>query len=183
MDPPQRPRNAQQKISSAEWDSHFQTIRKLFLTDGYTLSDVRSIMERDYKFHATVAQYKKKTKAWKIEKNLPQRKIIPMIRKQDRRLAEGKPTTFFFQGQPVSSEKLERARKRFEKETAAELHPDSPIPGKCACAITSRFCRVITESISGFLQLHRQMWSAIHHAPLLLNLILVHRGLSMHLSV
>ncbi|KAF8545125.1 hypothetical protein BDD12DRAFT_266967 [Trichophaea hybrida] len=145
MDTPQHPRNAQQKISSAEWDSHFQTIRKLFLTDGYTLSDVRSIMERDYKFHATVAQYKKKTKAWKIEKNLPQRKIIPMIRKQDRRLAEGKSTTFFFQGQPVSNEKLERARKRFEKETAAELHPDSPVPGN----YTVR-CRVLYTTLPCF---------------------------------
>jgi hypothetical protein len=53
MDPPQRPRNAQQKISSAEWESHFETIRKLFLTDGYTLENVRGIMEREHQFHAT----------------------------------------------------------------------------------------------------------------------------------
>lgn len=44
-----------------------------------------------------------------------------MISIQERRLAEGKETTFIFHGQPVRNEKLERSRKRFEKELADQV--------------------------------------------------------------
>ncbi|KAF8253267.1 hypothetical protein K440DRAFT_534034, partial [Wilcoxina mikolae CBS 423.85] len=57
-------------------------------------------------------QYKKKFKAWKIGKNIPQRKILPMIKKQDQRQMEGKRTVFTYQDQPVNDEKLDRSRKR-----------------------------------------------------------------------
>jgi hypothetical protein len=106
-----------------------------------------------------VAQYKKKTKAWKIEKNIPQRKIIPMVRKQDRRLVEGKQTTYIFRGQPVSNEKLERARKRFEKETA-EHHPDSPVPGKSINARGSIFAQLLISSHSYTVR-HRVLYTTL----------------------
>ncbi|KAF8248486.1 hypothetical protein K440DRAFT_493231, partial [Wilcoxina mikolae CBS 423.85] len=98
---------------SEVWEIHKETIRKLYLTEGRKLQDVSLIMDRDYNFKATQQQYKKKLKVWKFEKSLPQQKMIPMLRKQDLRLAEGKQTVFLFHRAPVSNEKLERSRKRF----------------------------------------------------------------------
>jgi len=41
-----------------------------------------------------------------------------MIRKQDQRRIEGKRTKFHFHGIPISDQKFERSRQRFEKELA-----------------------------------------------------------------
>lgn len=53
MDPPTRPRNPQQEITPEEWSRHSDTIKTLFLTDGKSLSAVKSIMETDHDFRAT----------------------------------------------------------------------------------------------------------------------------------
>lgn len=47
-----------------------------------------------------------------------------MIRKKDRRRAQGKRSSFTLHGQPVSTENLERSQKRFEKELIE--YPQSP---------------------------------------------------------
>jgi hypothetical protein len=64
--------------------------------------------------------------AWGFEKALSKRKAIPMIQKQDQRQANGKRTEWKFHGQPVSEEKLERWRKRFENELVESVQ--SPVP-------------------------------------------------------
>ncbi|KAF8535573.1 hypothetical protein BDD12DRAFT_937659 [Trichophaea hybrida] len=79
------------------------------------LSEVATIMEQEYGFGATPAQYKKKIRAWKLQKSIPKDKAFHMIKKQDQRLLEGKETYFEFNGQPVNN-KLDRARKRFALE-------------------------------------------------------------------
>ncbi|KAF8535574.1 hypothetical protein BDD12DRAFT_892444 [Trichophaea hybrida] len=69
-------------------------------------------------------QYKKKIKAWKIEKSLPKGKVLQMLKKEDQRLAENKRTYFTFNGEPVN-DKLDRSRKRFAHDIAN--HAASPI--------------------------------------------------------
>src|SRR5882757_4007657 len=51
-----------------------------------------------------------------------------MIRKPDQRQAKGKRTEWKFHGRPVGEEKLQRLRKRFEKELA--VHCLSLVPRK-----------------------------------------------------
>ncbi|KAF8533447.1 hypothetical protein BDD12DRAFT_898983 [Trichophaea hybrida] len=126
MYPPPRGSNSQQDISLEQWERHHEAIKKLYLTDGHKLPELRKIMEREYDFRATQQQYKTKLKEWKIEKRLPRRKVLPMIRKKDQRQAEGKQTEFMFHGQPVSNEKLERSRKRLEEELAQSPTASTP---------------------------------------------------------
>ncbi|KAF8243754.1 hypothetical protein K440DRAFT_663924 [Wilcoxina mikolae CBS 423.85] len=126
MYPPPRVGNSQQDISFEQWERHREAIKNFYLTDGHKLPELRKIMERDYGFRATPQQYKTKLKAWKIEKSLPRRKVLPMIRKHDQRQAEGKRTVFTFHGQPVSNEKLERSRKRLEEELAQSPTASTP---------------------------------------------------------
>jgi hypothetical protein len=43
----------QSDISAGQWQKRFEVIRRLFITEDRTLSEVKNIMESDYKFHAT----------------------------------------------------------------------------------------------------------------------------------
>ena len=67
---------------------------------------------------SSLAQYKRGLKVLNLEKNIPKRKTLRMIGKQDQRRIEGKGTKFQFHGIPVSDQKFERSRQRFEKELA-----------------------------------------------------------------
>lgn len=82
--------------------------------------------------HLSEPQYKKRLRLWRLEKNIPKRKILHLLRKMDQRLAEGKETECIFNGQVVSAEKLERSRHRFREELARE--PASPAPCKSSPA-------------------------------------------------
>jgi hypothetical protein len=43
----------QSDISAGQWQKRFEVIRRLFITEDRTLSEVKNIMASDYKFHAT----------------------------------------------------------------------------------------------------------------------------------
>lgn len=53
MDPLSPPLITQQGISSKVWDTHKETIRRLYLLKKRNLSDVANIMEWEYGFRAT----------------------------------------------------------------------------------------------------------------------------------
>lgn len=59
------------------------------------------------------AQYKKRLRIWRMEKNISKRKMAAIIQVADRRKAQGKDTIFAWHGLVLDEDKIERARKRF----------------------------------------------------------------------
>jgi hypothetical protein len=59
-------------------------------------------------------QYKRRIKDWGLDKNLKNCEMKAIVRKQQRRTAEGKRSVFEVKGRQVEPSKIERARKRYE---------------------------------------------------------------------
>jgi len=69
-------------------------------------------------------QYKKRLRLWRLEKCIPKRKIVHLLKKSDQRLAQGKRTECIFNGHIISIEELDRSRYRYREDLAKE--PMSP---------------------------------------------------------
>ncbi|KAM0820107.1 hypothetical protein AB5N19_05926 [Seiridium cardinale] len=55
--------------SEEAWNTHYPTIRRLYLENGNNLKEVRSIMQERYDFRASVSMYRKRFRKWNISKN------------------------------------------------------------------------------------------------------------------
>ncbi|KAL1985334.1 hypothetical protein VTN96DRAFT_8012 [Rasamsonia emersonii] len=58
------------RLPEHEWHEQRPRITKLYRTEGRTLSEVQEIMRTKHNFFATERQYKRKIKAWHLEKNV-----------------------------------------------------------------------------------------------------------------
>ncbi|KAA8912973.1 hypothetical protein FN846DRAFT_903117 [Sphaerosporella brunnea] len=122
------------KVKAQEFDEYRRIITDLYITEDHSLEAVRKIMAERYQFYGTEAQYKKKIRSWRLDKNVPQKKMVYLIRKKEQRQAEGKPSLCLFHGQIVEDAKLERSRLRFREELArAPASPTASTPSHVAC--------------------------------------------------
>ncbi|KAF8245690.1 TPR-like protein [Wilcoxina mikolae CBS 423.85] len=121
--PPQHPSPPpiQKEHTTQEWNRHRETIYRLYVTEDRTLSEVRRIMQQEYNFAATTAQFKSKTKFWNMRKNIPKRKMLKILRKNQQRQNQGRDTTFYFHGQQVSQSRLNLASERYRNELSEQI--------------------------------------------------------------
>ncbi|GAB1203537.1 hypothetical protein APSETT445_002173 [Aspergillus pseudonomiae] len=115
---------------SEDWHEYRPIIEQLYRDNQLKLRDVKRIMERDYKFHASEKQYKDRLAAWHIRKNIKAKEVHVMIRKQQKRAARGKQTGFRVAGQEVDSKRIARFVRRYgthwDNKGRAESQSQSP---------------------------------------------------------
>ncbi|RPA93951.1 TPR-like protein [Choiromyces venosus 120613-1] len=113
------------EIASWEWDNIRDIFEDLYIDQGITLKAIRQRLAEEHGFYANETQYKKKIRKWDIQKNLSREKMVAIVRLLDHRTAQGLRTEFSFNSRPLSYERIERSRKRFN------LHrPEVPIEGE-----------------------------------------------------
>ncbi|KAF8865078.1 hypothetical protein BDZ45DRAFT_796889 [Acephala macrosclerotiorum] len=129
MQPPPLPaKQRRHHHSDEEWEEHKDVITLLFHEN--TTEEVMMIMRRDYNFHAGLRQYKTKTKAWGLGKNIKTADAKIMLTKQSKRKLESDAETMFvFGGAQVEERKLERIKKRAAVKAAEEPSPSASTPG------------------------------------------------------
>ncbi|KAK8024318.1 hypothetical protein PG993_012384 [Apiospora rasikravindrae] len=66
--------------SAQEWESHRETITRLFWDENRPLREVVEIMSRDHGFNATPKMYKARTREWGLKKNLKVSETREIIR-------------------------------------------------------------------------------------------------------
>ncbi|PLB50700.1 hypothetical protein P170DRAFT_151821 [Aspergillus steynii IBT 23096] len=98
---------------SDDWHEYRPAIEQLYRDNQLKLKDVKRIMERDYNFVASEKQYKDRLAAWHIRKNIKNKEVQVMIRKQQKRAARGKQTAFRVGGQEVDSKRIARFVRRY----------------------------------------------------------------------
>ncbi|KAJ5566544.1 hypothetical protein N7535_008182 [Penicillium sp. DV-2018c] len=119
---------------SDDWHEYREIIEQLYRNDQLKLRDVKRIMERDYKFFASEKQYKDRLAAWHVRKNIKAKEVHLMLRKQQKRAAQGKQTAFRVNGQNVDPKRIARFVRRYgtswdtKPDKEPETEPQSPEP-------------------------------------------------------
>ena len=132
------------EIAAQEWEDIRDVFEDLYIEQGQTLKMIRQHLAEDYGFYAkyvlslfpvfvpsavanspSETQYKKKIRKWDIQKNLSRDKMVAIVRLLDHRTVRGLRTMFTFNGKPLSHERIDRSRKRFNLPG-----PDVPIEGE-----------------------------------------------------
>ncbi|KAJ5153851.1 uncharacterized protein N7500_009290 [Penicillium coprophilum] len=130
---PQSP-NVFRPRRSDDWHEYREIIEQLYRNDQLKLRDVKRIMERDYKFFASEKQYKDRLAAWHVRKNIKAKEVHLMLRKQQKRAAQGKQTAFRVNGQNVDPKRIARFVRRYgtswdsNRGKEPETEPQSPEP-------------------------------------------------------
>ncbi|KAJ5371858.1 hypothetical protein N7517_003864 [Penicillium concentricum] len=130
---PQSP-NVFRPRRSDDWHEYREIIEQLYRNDQLKLRDVKRIMERDYKFFASEKQYKDRLAAWHVRKNIKAKEVHLMLRKQQKRAAQGKQTAFRVNGQNVDPKRIARFVRRYgtswdtNRGNEPETEPQSPEP-------------------------------------------------------
>ncbi|KAA8906727.1 Clr5 domain-containing protein [Sphaerosporella brunnea] len=124
--------------SPEEWEVQKGTIKQLYIVEGLTLPKLKSRMEKEHKFSATDAQYKRKFGEWKFQKNIPRQKMEKIIRsKMHRKKKYNKGSVFSFNQQTIEEERLCRAAARREGALARETSETPSLPSDVECATPS----------------------------------------------
>ncbi|CAG7922711.1 unnamed protein product [Penicillium olsonii] len=132
--PAQSPSNVFRPRRSDDWHEYREIIEQLYRNDQLKLRDVKRIMERDYKFFASEKQYKDRLAAWHVRKNIKAKEVHLMLRKQQKRAAQGKQTAFRVNGQNVDPKRIARFVRRYgtswdsTRGKEPENEPQSPEP-------------------------------------------------------
>ncbi|CDM33006.1 hypothetical protein DTO013E5_5789 [Penicillium roqueforti] len=137
---PQSP-NVFRPRRSDDWHEYREIIEQLYRNDQLKLRDVKRIMERDYKFFASEKQYKDRLAAWHVRKNIKAKEVHLMLRKQQKRAAQGKQTAFRVNGQNVDPKRIARFVRRYGttwdtnrgKDQKAESSPEPQTPSDMTC--------------------------------------------------
>ncbi|KAI2643411.1 hypothetical protein GGS21DRAFT_536830 [Xylaria nigripes] len=90
-----------QQHTAQVWESHKETIRRLYLDENRPLKEVMAIM-RQRGFRATVRMYKSRFDKWGFSKNNSKREVVTMLQVQRQRNALGKRTTFQRNGREIA---------------------------------------------------------------------------------
>ncbi|PYH81700.1 hypothetical protein BO82DRAFT_415054 [Aspergillus uvarum CBS 121591] len=118
---------------SEDWTIYREIIQSLYRDDHLKLRDVRQYMLENYSFEASEKQYKDRLAAWNVRKNIKAKEVHIMLRKQQRRAAEGKRTAFRVAGKTVDTKRISRFVRRYgnhwELDDAREsIHPNTIHP-------------------------------------------------------
>jgi hypothetical protein len=75
----------------------------------------------------SVRQYKRRIKDWGFDtKYIKNSEMKAIVRKQQRRIAEGKKSVFEVRGRQVDPSKIDRAQKRYGSSNGLAVSQDSP---------------------------------------------------------
>ncbi|PYI18839.1 hypothetical protein BO99DRAFT_460406 [Aspergillus violaceofuscus CBS 115571] len=126
-------RNKFKPRKSEDWTIYREIIQSLYRDDHLKLRDVRQYMLENYSFEASEKQYKDRLAAWNVRKNIKAKEVHIMLRKQQRRAAEGKRTAFRVAGKTVDTKRISRFVRRYgnhwELDDAREsVHPNTIHP-------------------------------------------------------
>ncbi|KAF4635915.1 hypothetical protein G7Y89_g2195 [Cudoniella acicularis] len=113
--PPQRPsyKSVTREYTLAEWEAHREWFTDFYVGKDMKLPEVQKTMVSVHGFYATERQYKRKIKAWKLDKNIKEADMKIMLEKQlKRKRVEGKDTEFQLNGRAVPSQKMARFSQR-----------------------------------------------------------------------
>ncbi|RYP17992.1 hypothetical protein DL765_004211 [Monosporascus sp. GIB2] len=103
-----------------DWEARKATIIELW--KGASLIKLIETMKTEHGFLATEDQYKNQFKKWKLNKNVPGKKMEAIVRIRKRRLEnEEKETEFHFRGKPVPPEKICRWENKRHKSGEEEV--------------------------------------------------------------
>ncbi|KAK4154934.1 Clr5 domain-containing protein [Chaetomidium leptoderma] len=99
--------------SQPNWATHRSKIEDLYWTHGKELPEVMETLKNEYGFVASPKMYKKRFKAWGLQKNLSTDESMAMCQiDEQRRIVKNKKTLFLRRGKLVEPGKLRRFRKR-----------------------------------------------------------------------
>ncbi|KAI1437471.1 hypothetical protein GGR50DRAFT_75431 [Xylaria sp. CBS 124048] len=120
-----------QQHTAQVWESHKETIRKLYLDENRPLKEVMAIM-RQKGFRATVRMYKSRFDKWGFSKNNSKREVVTMLQVQRQRNALGKRTTFQRNGREIAIDAYLK-RKGISQYDLAEPGIAENLPGHLRC--------------------------------------------------
>ncbi|KAL4902616.1 Clr5 domain-containing protein [Aspergillus multicolor] len=98
---------------SEDWNKYRPFIEQYYRNDQLKLKDVKLNMERHHNFYASEKQYKDRLHSWNVRKNIKNKEVKVMYRKQQKRAAIGKQTVFRVAGQKVDSKRIARFVRRY----------------------------------------------------------------------
>jgi hypothetical protein len=134
------------RIGQAEWESHREEMRTLYLLEDKSLRDVISHMENEYNFSATCvpnnhfpgskdswsyrkAQYERQFRSWEFCKNLSSVGWNFVNKRMEKRRRDGKESVLYLYGSEIP-------HKRIKKEISRHCRPTIVAPGQI-CIIPS----------------------------------------------
>ncbi|RDW81684.1 Clr5 domain-containing protein [Aspergillus mulundensis] len=98
---------------SEDWNKYRPFIEQYYRNDQLKLKDVQMNMLRHHNFKASEKQYKDRLHSWNVRKNIKNKEVKIMYRKQQKRAAIGKQTVFRVAGQKVDSKRIARFVRRY----------------------------------------------------------------------
>ncbi|KAL2000101.1 hypothetical protein VTN02DRAFT_3559 [Thermoascus thermophilus] len=111
-----------------DWQSYRPEIERLYRDHQMKLREVKRFMESRHGFVASEKQYKDRLSAWHVRKNIKAKEVHIMIRKQQKRAAQGKRTAFRVGGQQVDSRRIARFIRRYRSSWDFSVSSSSPEP-------------------------------------------------------
>ncbi|TGO47402.1 hypothetical protein BCON_0279g00010 [Botryotinia convoluta] len=121
-------RPAPKEHSTEEWERQRLTFTQLYITEDKPLKEVMKIMEKEYGFHATPRQYKRRIEQWKLDKNIKENDMRVILRKDLKRKREGKNSEFRISGREIEPKKIQRFAQRYKvtEESILEFNVETP---------------------------------------------------------
>ncbi|KAK3290475.1 uncharacterized protein B0H64DRAFT_59301 [Chaetomium fimeti] len=107
---PSKTKSSMQELyaSPEDWDTHRETITRLYLHEKRSLQEVMEYMALNHFFFATVKMFRTRIRKWGIDKNNKAAEVAYMLKLKKQRDISGKKSTFFIRNRPVDWEDIER---------------------------------------------------------------------------
>ncbi|KAF5006771.1 hypothetical protein FDECE_6859 [Fusarium decemcellulare] len=122
-----------ERVPAAQWDTHRELIRSLYIDQDKTLDEVMEHMSQRYDFRASKSQYiHRVTVAWKMKKNFTRTQWEHANAILSKREAEGKLSQLTMDGKIVSSKKLKKERKRYSAAHNGQLDTSQDVSSDVA---------------------------------------------------
>ncbi|KAH8700922.1 hypothetical protein BGW36DRAFT_447798 [Talaromyces proteolyticus] len=97
------------------WNTHKETLKKLFLEDGMTIQEVIGVMKEKHNFHASKAQYERTFRKWGFRKRLdnPEATWKFIADRIERRNRQGKKSEVCIGREKISVSKVKKEISRY----------------------------------------------------------------------
>jgi hypothetical protein len=143
-----------------DWNTHRETIERLYITENKPLKDIKVHMEEHFGFTPVEDRaYEKAFRRLGLSKNIPAQTMEAIVKAIDDRKEGGKATAVYWRGQRVDEKRIHRFRQRLARETKVDPQEFLSHPQARTCK-SHRFCldAFLTRDQSTF----RNMFVAKH---------------------
>ncbi|KAK6527225.1 hypothetical protein TWF281_010414 [Arthrobotrys megalospora] len=100
------------RLNPEDWEPHQDRVRQLYLEQDLSAADTVQVLEREFGFTASVAQFNQQVRNWGLRKNLNEEDHNFIEVRKRLRDEEGKDTYITLCGMPINIEDLPRKRQR-----------------------------------------------------------------------